>query len=90
MNFLLPKVNHNTPYLHSGIHYHYAYILLFSRTLLHLYILGTNSAKTFTVIGSSYQGGEMKKDFDSTVKANVFYLEGHKIILPAVQSNNSS
>jgi len=27
-------------------------------------------------------GGELKKDFDSSIKGNAFFLEGHKIIMP--------
>jgi hypothetical protein len=32
----------------------------------------------------------MKKDFDNTVKGNVYSLEGHKIILPQVPSSTTS
>lgn len=28
----------------------------------------------------------MKKDFDASIKGNVYFVEGHKVIMPAVNS----
>jgi hypothetical protein len=39
------------------------------------------------VINGSGQG-ELKKDFDGSLKGNVFFLEGHKIIMPSASSSN--
>jgi hypothetical protein len=39
----------------------------------------------FTVLNGS--GTELKKDFDSTIKGNAFFLEGHKIIMPPSASS---
>eukprot|EP00347_Sterkiella_histriomuscorum_P008665 403344229 len=49
---------------------------------------GTNTQKTFSIIQGSHQG-EAKKDFDSSIKGNVYYLEGHKIIMPAISNNEN-
>jgi hypothetical protein len=35
---------------------------------------------------SNSNGSEIKKDFDATIKGNVFFVEGHKLIMPAVNS----
>jgi hypothetical protein len=32
----------------------------------------------------------LKKDYDSTIKGNVFILEGHKLILPAGASEKAN
>ncbi len=30
---------------------------------------------------------DLKKDFDASLKGNVFYMDGHKVIMPAVNSS---
>ena len=42
----------------------------------------------FTVVNGS--GSELKKDFDSSIKGNAFFLEGHKIIMPPSSSSDKS
>ena len=34
--------------------------------------------------------GELKKDFDSALKGNTYYLDGHKIIIPAVSGQGEN
>jgi hypothetical protein len=35
---------------------------------------------------SAGSGSELKKDFDASIKGNVYFVEGHKVIMPAVNS----
>lgn len=43
----------------------------------------------FTVINGSAQG-ELKKEFDNSIKGNAYYLEGHKIIMPPSTSQGDT